>query len=231
MSASASSTVSQAKVVKIHEDADVILEVYQITKKHVENKYEETKHPVHLHVNKKALIEIPRLSKDYGTTFKAMFDHARFREADQNIIKLEKDDPKGLELALRLFSAEGVPASFTRTVKVEDLWEFASVCDFRNIDCRGKKAQEWFEKWYEICAENVKKTYMHNNEYLAGYRVLLWPTWFFDHAKGFTEVTKHLAYNAIGHVEALNPTKHHNIQFPNRISCKLSRFSRTRLSD
>ena len=48
---------------------------------------------------------------------------------------------------------------------------------------------------------------------------LLWPVWYFNHAKAwhfnhaeaFRWATRHLIYNDVGHVNPYNPTKYRNI--------------------
>ena len=66
--------------------------------------------------------------------------------------------------------------------------------------------RKWFEDW------------ITNNQLIPSqYPQLMYPSWIFDHAKGFARVTKALAYGEPGHIHEDNPTPLQDIHLPYRI--------------
>ena len=76
---------------------------------------------------------------------------------------------------------------------------------------------QWFLTWYE-------NTYLDEDELdVAEQRMLLFPCWRFDNAKGFGKATHFLAYNYHRHITEMSPDdlESNDLHLPHRIICKI----------
>ena len=142
---------------------------------------------------------------DNSTYFKGQFGphFAELKVANQPL--LEKIHIKALEIVLQVLhkseSEIGIDAS------AYGVWHTISVCD--RLQINHKSLAGWFKKWYK---RNRARLFSHCNNHHdedndnCQLRSMLFPCYAFDHAEGFSEVTKHLVYNSCGRVSEYNPT-------------------------
>ena len=89
--------------------------------------------------------------------------------------------------------------------QLEHFWELAAKIDEFGLDIKRFKGR--FERWR---LSNIKLLEERPQD-------LLYPTWEFDDAIGFQRITKHLAYNHVGHIVEGNPTKFRQYHLPERV--------------
>ena len=95
-------------------------------------------------------------------------------------------------------------AALDLTLPFKEMWHLVAAIDYYDLDVTIFKP--WFAAWYDA----------HNPELLEA-RALIFPTWRFDHAKGFARWTRNLAYDVSGHITESNPTKLYMHHLPSRI--------------
>ena len=90
------------------------------------------------------------------------------------------------------------------TLPFEEMWHLVAAIDYYELDVTIFNV--WFAAWYAA-----------HNPNLFQARALLFPTWRFDHAKGFARWTCNLAYEETGHITEVNPTTLYNYRLPSRL--------------
>jgi len=121
-------------------------------------------------------------------------------EASQSVVSLGEGHVSSTEIWLRVIHK----APLITTVAFPKMWHLVAAIDYYELDVTDFNA--WFAAWYQ-----------KRNPELLKPRELLFPTWRFDHAKGFATWTEHLAYHGVGHVTEANPTKLYTYRLPSRI--------------
>ena len=134
----------------------------------------------------------------------------RWNEAAQDVVSLGEGTITATELWLRVLHKTKLPYD----VELKEMWFLVQSIDYFQLDVT--KFEAWFATWYE------KKVNHTVDALVVRARELLYPTWRFNHAKGFAHWTKFLAYNATGHVTESNPTELYNYHLPPRLIRKLS---------
>ena len=89
----------------------------------------------------------------------------------------------------------------TYAVPFVRLWHLVAAIEYYILDL--SLLQDWFEGWYD----NIDISSLPERE-------LLYPTWRFDHAGGFAECTRHLAYAETGHLTEENPSPLNELHLP-----------------
>ncbi|KAI4198733.1 MAG: hypothetical protein LQ348_001981 [Seirophora lacunosa] len=88
-----------------------------------------------------------------------------------------------------------------------EIWQLVQAIDQYDLDVTLFSA--WFASWFA-----------QNSHELLKPAELLYPTWRFDHAKGFAKCTRDLAYKHTGHITEERPTKIHQYHLPARLMRK-----------
>jgi hypothetical protein len=82
---------------------------------------------------------------------------------------------------------------------ISNIWNVLVLAQKYDFDGHHPELGKWFFAWYE---ENIAA---HNGIEESTCQELLYPCYHFDHAPGFAAITKHLAYNSVGHIEERRP--------------------------
>lgn len=144
-------------------------------------------------VDRKVLIEASQ------PLLKMLLD-PRWKEATQSVVSIGEGRVASTEVWLRVIHK----ATLNLTLPFEEMWHLVAAIDYYELDVTIFNA--WFAAWYAA----------HNPELLKA-RALLFPTWRFDHAKGFARWTRYLAYEVSGHITEANPSKLYNYRLPSRL--------------
>lgn len=133
-----------------------------------------------------------------------------FAEASQSTVTLKEDGVDTIEIWFRVM--HNTITESTYDVPLSEMWNLVAAAD--KYDLNIHDLNEWFAKWHK---KNSSTYDTHQ---------LLYPCYRFDHALGFAQATKGLAYNNTGHITKSNPTKHFELHLPSRIIRKSNiRFS------
>lgn len=128
---------------------------------------------------------------------------SNFAEATQSTVVLKEDAVDTMELWFRLMHK--TVKGHTYNVPLSEMWHIVAAAE--KYDLNIHDMNEWFAEWYE----------RNSSKYLDYPRQLLYPCYRFDHANGFAQATKSLAYNSLGHIVEFNPTEHYELHLPSRI--------------
>lgn len=106
-------------------------------------------------------------------------------------------------------------------VGLEQVWYVIAACDKYRIPL--DKIKTWFVSWYQ--RQPIKSWFLdwtpqkNQHQHLnTDPRCLLFPTWRFDYADGFFQVTRFLVYHSEFHVTEANPIKRWDMRMPSRIT-------------
>lgn len=124
-----------------------------------------------------------------------------FAEASQSTVTLKEDGVDTMEIWFRVM--HNTITESTYDVPLSEMWNLVAAAD--KYDLNIHDLNEWFAKWHK---KNSSTYDTHQ---------LLYPCYRFDHALGFAQATKGLAYNNTGHITESNPTKHFELHLPSRI--------------
>ena len=186
-------------MIVIDEAGDLTVRVKEIKDKvtnvNVDNQSQQTTIITDFKVCKKVLISS-------SPVWKALLTLNHFAEADHDQVTLEEDHTGSMEILFRVL--HGTSTDETCDVVLEEMWPLVAACDKYNLDI--KPLQSWFARWYK--KQDISR---------LDPKMLLYPCWIFDHAGGFAAATKLLAYNNIGHITEIMPTKHYELHLPSRI--------------
>lgn len=144
-------------------------------------------------VDRKVLIEASQ------PLLKLLLD-PRWKEATQSAVSIGEGRIASTEVWLQVIHK----AALALTLPFEEMWHLVAAIDYYGLDATTFNA--WFAAWYDA----------HNPQLLKP-RQLLFPTWRFDHAKGFARWTRYVAYEMKGHIAEANPTKLYRYHLPMRI--------------
>ena len=125
-----------------------------------------------------------------------------FAEARQSTVTQKEDVVTAMEIWFR--AVHNAIIESTYDVPLSEMWNLIAAADKYEWDIR--KLNDWFAQWHK---KNFKAD--------LDTRQLVYPCYRFDHAVGFAQATKALAYNSLGHIEEFNPTKHYQFHLPPRI--------------
>ena len=124
----------------------------------------------------------------------------RWKEATRSVVSIGEGRVASTAVWLQVIHK----TIYDLTLPFEEMWHLVAAIDYYGLDVTIFKP--WFAAWYAA----------HNPELLKA-RALLFPTWRFDHAKGFARWTRYLAYAVSGHITEANPAKLYNYHLPSRI--------------
>ncbi|KUJ21786.1 uncharacterized protein LY89DRAFT_637739 [Mollisia scopiformis] len=146
-------------------------------------------------VNRQVLI-------DNSQVFKAMMSSdGHWKETYASTIDMEVDNIPSVEVVLRALHGTMKEELYGASVSFPDVWEIIQFCSYRQIEVL--KLKGWFAKWLE----NALKVKLDHDDL----KMLLFPCYTFDHAKGFASMTKTLAYNSAEHTTEYNPTDYRHL--------------------
>lgn len=120
-----------------------------------------------------------------------------FADTGKDFYEVKDDDPAALEIWLRLFHGCLDKAKMRATIS--NIWNVLVLAQKYDFDSHHPELTKWFFAWYE---ENIAA---HDSIEEQTCQELLYPCYHFDHAPGFAAITKHLAYNSVGHIEERRP--------------------------
>ena len=147
--------------------------------------------------------------------FMAMFRSEMYKEGNQNEITLEGDTVTSMEAWFR--TLHGVKPIYD--TDLSGVWRIIKACDKYNFTI--SKLNGWFEQWYDRQpTEQWLANWSSTREVVKKNkdpRSLLFPTWRFDYAKGFMELTKFLVYNCGFHITESNPIRQWDLHLSSRI--------------
>lgn len=164
--------------------------------------------PVALKVNKELLSQC---SSWFNRVLYPSFGR-KWKETDQGFIKLSGDRADTMRLLFDIIHGKDFSRNDLATTPVSQIYHLIAECDKYQIRMSGIKL--WFEKWYNSREEAILSRTLRPAE-------LLFPTYYFNHAKGFARASKNLVLDTYGSFEALmNPTSHHELCVPDDTVCK-----------
>ena len=141
-------------------------------------------------------------------TLLRMLAGPQWQESSQTLVSLGEGHVNVTEIWLKVIHN----AKLEYTLPFPELWHLVQAIDYYELDLTEFK--NFFATWYQ-----------RTNIILLKPRELLFPTWRFDHAKGFANWTKCLAYGMTGHITEGNPTDLYNYRLPSRLIRTLNRLS------
>lgn len=196
-------TCSSAMII-IDEAGDLTIQVLELEKveEDEENISTERGAPVNrveeFRVRKSTIMES-------SPVFNALLSPGRFAESTQQTVVLKGDHITSMEIMFRVL--HDAPLQSTLDVPVKEMWPLVIATEKYDLDIA--IFQEWFENWYRLTRMDLSKT--------SEAAKLLYPCWIFDHASAFASMTRLLAYESVGHIMEINPTKHFELHLPSRV--------------
>ena len=185
-------------IIDIDATGDLIVEVTEMIGEVVsDNQRNPTHQAAQFRVSKEVL------KKSSQTLLKMLVD-CRWIEGSQSLVSLGEGDINITEIWLRVIHKTKPVFG----VALARLWFLVEAIDYYELDIHDFKG--WFGTWCE--KTNASKLEP---------RQLLYPTWRFDHAKGFAQYTRTLAYESTGHITEKNPTKLYQLHLPSRLMRRL----------
>lgn len=124
----------------------------------------------------------------------------RWKEATQSVVSIGPGRAASTEVWLQVIRK----AALNLTLPIKEIWHLVAAIEYFDLDVT--IFNPWFASWYSA-----------NNPQLLKPRELVYPTWRFDHAKGFARWTRYLTYEEKGHIIEANPTKLINYHLHSRI--------------
>ena len=105
-------------------------------------------------------------------------------------------------------------------VSLSEVWHVIAACDYNLLNI--KQLESWYVTWYE---SQPLQTWFRDwspgrhscQDKNKDPRCLLFPTWRFDYAEGFLEITEFLVYNSESAVKEANPVRAWELRMPSRI--------------
>jgi hypothetical protein len=187
--------------IPIHKDNDLVLamnDVYEL-EGDAERPARQVKRTVNLHVNKTAIMNIPAFEVLHGVHFRRMLNSG-MSEATKTVIPLQKTSARLMELLLRIFDdqihdsisnkRQAEEMEKLARLPVAELWSFAALMDFHNVDHRDPRVKTWFVLWWQLEATRItEQDNFSPQDPLRGWKTLLWPCLYFDFAPGFRDVS------------------------------------------
>lgn len=153
-----------------------------------------------------------RVSKEVltkvSTVLLSMLVGARWKESSQSLISLGNEHIAVTEVWLRVMHE----TLLVYNLLFPDLWHLVGAIDYYDLEITA--FNDWFATWYEKANLITLKPAQ-----------LLFPTWRFDHAKGFARWTKYMAYNNTRHIMEENPTGLIHYHLPSRLIRKSAPLS------
>lgn len=128
-----------------------------------------------------------------------------FSDTGKSSFIIKEDDPAAIMVWLQILHQRLKTSDFDAgNLKFTSAtaWHVLLIADKYGLDPVHAHAKQWFANWYES-----------QSSVLSDSRELLYPCYIFDHAKGSTEATKHLAYAAAFHITESRPSS----RFPNKL--------------
>ena len=181
----------------IAEDGDLIVEVTQYDDEIYDaNGNRASREVAQFHVDRNVLIKASQ------PLLKMLLD-PRWKESTKSVVSIGEGRFASTEIWLRVIHK----AKPNLDVPFKEIWHLVAAIDYYGLDVT--IFNPWFAAWYAA----------HNAQLLKP-RELLFPTWRFNHAKGFARWTRYLAYEVKGHITEENPAKLYKYHLPQRIMRK-----------
>ncbi|KAL8691726.1 MAG: hypothetical protein Q9218_003119 [Villophora microphyllina] len=180
-------------VVNIVETGDLVVEVTETSKSIVVP-------------TKTAKYRVSReVLKSVSQVMLGMLAGAYWKETGQHFVSLGEGFVAVTEVWLRVVHQ----AQPSYDLNFLQIWYLVQALDYYHVDLNLFRL--WFAAWYD----KFDVTRQHPSE-------LLYPTWRFDHARGFARWTRNLAYGDTGHIVESNPTKLYQYHLPPRLIQQLN---------
>ncbi|KAK3718872.1 hypothetical protein LTR37_004788 [Vermiconidia calcicola] len=143
---------------------------------------------------------------DSSKYFDKLLDtNSSFKDSQQSRIDLLEDEARSAEIWFKILHGSDSGSS-NLDITIKNVWEMLLTAHKYGLDPQLPAAKAWFEAWW---LANEKKPNGRTFDF-GDYRELLFPCHTFDYAPGFAAATKHLAYNAIGHITEKRPDNFHH---------------------
>lgn len=146
--------------------------------------------------------QLSRNSDFFATMFK--YQHP----SQVEVVMEEQVDPVAFKIWMRELHDLDLLGGEASSATVELVWEVLHVAHYCHLDLTLLKS--WFDEWYA----NQEESFVHKEA-----QKLIFPTYKFNHAVAFAQVTKHLAYSEARHVTESNPSVHEHLRTAHRIIC------------
>ncbi|KAK2760267.1 hypothetical protein FQN54_002335 [Arachnomyces sp. PD_36] len=175
-------------------------------------------------IGRRELGSVPRKSVDIRVCKAKLIEHSMYfekmlsgnwAEGKSETITLLDDNIKGMEVWFRAFhnTLSALPNS---SISILDIWHIIEESD--KYDLKREHLQKWFMNWvYEMIQ---KSEYPEDRIKLS--RQLLFPTYSFNYAAGFQNLTKYLVYNYKSHISEINPGALSKMHLPSRVIQQLN---------
>ena len=134
------------------------------------------------------------------STVRKMLVDSTWKESEQDTIDMQ-DKVDRLRV---VFTVLHEVESFL-DVKFPFVWHLIEGIDYYHIDI------EPFEAWFAHWSKSTNDMFKYQPQ------AALFPTWRFCQSQTFARATKHLAYNAMGHIMEKNPTGLKHLHLPPRV--------------
>ncbi|KAL8678703.1 MAG: hypothetical protein Q9186_004978 [Xanthomendoza sp. 1 TL-2023] len=151
--------------------------------------------------------------------FTILLRTTNFKEAHKPAVKLEDDSVASMEIWFQI--VHGVKVTYD--VGLGEVWHLAAAGKKYRMNMT--ELSPWFATWYD--RQDIDKWY-HNAlqenllSTLPDPRLLLYPCYTFDHAKGFLRITRFCAYRDVGHIQEVRATRHYDLHLPPRVMQQLN---------
>jgi hypothetical protein len=150
-----------------------------------------------------------------SVVFQSMNEKSRWAESNQKTVELPGDDITAMRLWLGVLHNKPEYEIDSNPVPLETLWDIVQVTEKYHADRHSMSP--WFKVWYEKNLKALQEREYFDNE-------LIYPCFAFNHAEGFAEHTRSLAYNSAGHIEERNPTELRYIHLKPKVICMQPQF-------
>lgn len=215
-------TPSSYRIVVIHDEADLTLNIIGITTRYDSAsrlEQEVDRECVCFQVNRTKLSGLPGALHTKRTAIEIMLS-STWQESMQTEVtfSVSIDELRGAELLLHIFGDREVPNRLLQ-VPPEDLWHLAVALNYWNVSQSDVLVRGFFDLWFKEASRSRQQR--TDDEVVNYLRTLLWPAWYYDHPAAFLLITRYLIYHSAGHIEAHNPT-YYEIKLPRSIVGKSS---------
>lgn len=152
---------------------------------------------------------VSRIELERIPYFRAILSPRGFRDTGQDYYELHEDDPAAWMIWLQLIHDSVDAGSYE--VGIATVWNVLVIADKYQLSPKHEAAKEWFAEWYKCSGD--PRTMDDCSE-------ALYPCHTFDHAKGFAQATKLLAYKNEGHIGEQRPVggQEYHLRLDHRIT-------------
>lgn len=140
-------------------------------------------------------LEVSKEVMSKNMYFRAATLSKSFADTGKDFYEVKGDDSAALKVWLQIL--HGTRDRTSLAIDIASVWHVLVLARKYDFDALGEAAKKWFQEWYDQRAGKLNTLQC---------RELIYPCYTFDCAKGFTAITKHLAYNTGGHIQESRPT-------------------------